>query len=119
MKFFTLIFIVTGLLITASATGKTDAMPPIEKATPETKPAGTTSNSNIRSRTSLGQLLYENHCTKCHTSIVHIRERKKAKNIQDVQAWVGKWQTYEKLNWDEKSINAVADYLVMHYYKFK
>lgn len=68
---------------------------------------------------SKGQLLYENHCLTCHESNIHIREKNKAKTIDDVRAWVVKWQTHEKLGWDRTAINAVTDYLILQYYKFK
>ena len=69
--------------------------------------------------TSRGQLLYEHHCLKCHESNIHIRNKRKAKNIEDVQVWVVKWQAYEKLNWDRNAIDAVTEHLVKRYYKFK
>jgi mono/diheme cytochrome c family protein len=68
---------------------------------------------------SRGQLLYENHCMKCHESQVHIRANRKSTSIGDVQGWVSKWQVHEKLQWSAKDINDVTEYLVDQYYKFK
>lgn len=65
-----------------------------------------------------GQLLYENHCRKCHESQVHIRENHKARSFADVQGWVMKWQTHENLDWKADEILDVARYLADRYYKF-
>lgn len=86
--------------------------PDSAKQTPDTK-------NNVMPVESQAQLLYEHHCLKCHESNVHIRNNNKAKNIKDVRAWVIKWQTQEKLGWDNNAINAVTEYLVRRYYKFK
>ena len=75
--------------------------------------------NKITPTTSRGQLLYEHHCLKCHESNIHIREGNKARNVEDVKAWVVKWQAYEKLNWDQDAINAVTEYIVKLYYKFE
>ena len=68
---------------------------------------------------SRGQLLYENHCTKCHESQVHIRANRKSKSIADVQGWVTKWQAQQQLEWGESEITDVTGYLVERYYQFK
>ena len=85
---------------------------------PETQQQATTPTppSIPRSR---GQLLYENHCTKCHESQVHIRANRKSKSISDVQAWVNKWQSEEKLDWGKSEITDVTRYLVDRFYQFK
>ena len=75
--------------------------------------------SKITPATSRDQLLYEHHCLNCHESNVHIREGNKARNAEDVKAWVVKWQAYEKLSWDQDAINAVTEYLVKRFYKFE
>ena len=88
------------------------------KTPPETRQQATTSTppSTPLSR---GQLLYENHCTKCHESQVHIRANRKSKSIADVQAWVSKWQAEEKLEWGKSEITDVTGYLVDRFYHFK
>ena len=68
---------------------------------------------------SRGQLLYENHCTKCHESLVHIRANRKSKSIDDVRTWVNKWQGEEKLEWSSTDISDVTRYLIEQYYQFK
>lgn len=66
---------------------------------------------------SRGQLLYENHCTICHTSIVHVRERRKAASRAEIQAWVLKWQSHLGLGWEGEEIEDVAEYLNQRFYR--
>ena len=65
-----------------------------------------------------GELLYENHCTGCHTSIAHIRENRRARSAGEVQAWVGRWAGELKLSWTTEEVRDVAQFLVNRYYKF-
>jgi len=67
---------------------------------------------------SRGALLYENHCTVCHTSVVHIRDNRKAKSIADLNGWVARWSGELKLNWSDEVINEVAEFLARRFYKF-
>lgn len=64
-----------------------------------------------------GQLLYENHCQICHSSVVHIREKRKAKNSGAVRSWVIHWSKYLKLSWSNDEIDEVVHYLNSRYYK--
>jgi len=66
---------------------------------------------------SRGQLLYENHCTVCHTSIVHVRENHKAKSVADLRGWATRWAGELNLKWSEEEINDVATYLARRYYQ--
>lgn len=66
-----------------------------------------------------GRLLYENHCTVCHTSIVHIRERRKAMSRDDVRMWIRRWQEQLKLQWGTVEIDDVTEFLNDQYYGFK
>ena len=34
------------------------------------------------------RLLYENHCTICHTSVVHVRAGRKATSREEIQTWI-------------------------------
>lgn len=65
---------------------------------------------------SRGQLLFENHCTRCHTSVVHTRTPHRVNNLNDLSLWVKKWSDVSKLDWNEDEIRAVADYLNTKYY---
>jgi hypothetical protein len=65
-----------------------------------------------------GQLLYENHCTSCHTSTTHIREQRKTKTPAELRAWILRWSDELKLNWHQDELADVYQYLNSHYYKF-
>lgn len=68
--------------------------------------------------TSRGELLYENHCMSCHTSIAHVRDNRRAKSAAEVGAWVRRWATELKLGWTDADIAAVTRHLNKRYYKF-
>jgi mono/diheme cytochrome c family protein len=68
---------------------------------------------------SRGQLLYENHCQGCHTSVVHVRESRRARSLKDLEYWVTRWSGELKLQWRADEISDVVDYLNRHYYKFE
>lgn len=65
-----------------------------------------------------GELLYENHCTGCHESIVHIRDNRRAQSVADLRGWVARWSGELKLNWSGEEIDAVAEFLAKRFYKF-
>jgi len=66
-----------------------------------------------------GRLLYENHCTVCHTSVVHVREQRKAASREDLQAWIRRWQQQLDLQWENNDVDDVTEYLNDSYYGFK
>ena len=51
-----------------------------------------------------GQLLYENHCTGCHTSTVHIREQRKVKSAAELRAFIQRWSGEIKLTWSSEEL---------------
>lgn len=65
-----------------------------------------------------GRLLYENQCTVCHESVVHIRERRKAANAAELRAFIQRWAAELKLTWSQDEMNDVFQYLNKRYYKF-
>jgi mono/diheme cytochrome c family protein len=66
----------------------------------------------------LGRLLYENHCTECHESTVHVREHTKVKSLADLDAFVRRWSDYRKLGWGDAEVGAVREYLNLTFYGF-
>lgn len=90
--------------------------PPPDVRVPESKPAKPSKPPAYT--TSRGQLLYENHCTRCHTSTLHVRKARHADSMKALQDWVIRWSSEEKLNWSEEDIAEVVDYLDRRYYKF-
>jgi len=65
-----------------------------------------------------GRLLYENHCTICHTSTVHIRDHHKARVPAELRAWILRWSGELKLNWGEDELADVYRHLNNRYYRF-
>ena len=68
---------------------------------------------------SRGQLLYEDHCQACHTSVAHVRETHKARTLKDLEYWVTHWSDELKLPWGADEVRDVVDYLNVRYYKFE
>jgi cytochrome c5 len=75
-------------------------------------------NQNAESAESLGRMLYENHCTRCHESAVHMRENRKAKNFKDLTYWVNQRADWLGLGWTLAEKRAVMDYVNEEYYKY-
>jgi len=68
---------------------------------------------------SRGQMLYENHCQECHTSVVHVRQDHRVRSREGLAHWVRHWAGELKLNWSADDINDVVDYLSERYYPGK
>lgn len=68
---------------------------------------------------SRGQLLYENHCTRCHETSVHSRKPIRVTNLDDLYHWVEKWASVQKLGWNQDEVRDVVDYLNHEYYQLK
>jgi len=66
-----------------------------------------------------GQLLYENHCTVCHTSVVHVREGRKATSREEIQTWIQRWRKELGLQWGTVEVDDVTEYLNGRYYQFE
>ena len=81
---------------------------------PEAKP-----NPAATAIGSRGQLLYEDHCQACHTSVVHVRETHKARTLKDLEYWVTHWSDELKLPWGAAEVKDVVDYLNVRYYKIE
>jgi len=65
-----------------------------------------------------GRLLYENHCTSCHISTLHVRDQRKSKTPDEMRAWILRWSGELKLDWREDELADVYQYLNNRYYKF-
>lgn len=66
-----------------------------------------------------GRLLYENHCTVCHTSVVHVRERRKAASRENIRSWIRRWQRQLDLQWGTVEVDDVTEFLNDRYYRLK
>jgi len=67
---------------------------------------------------SRGRMLYENHCMRCHVSVLHVRENRRAVSLKELEAWVRHWSEEEKLDWNEEEIVEVVGYLNRQFYRF-
>jgi hypothetical protein len=61
--------------------------------------------------------LPENHCRVCHTSVVHIREDRKASSREEIRTWVQRWRKELGLQWGYGEIDDVMEYLNERYYR--
>lgn len=68
--------------------------------------------------TQRGRLLYENHCQVCHTSVVHVRDQRKAKSPAELRAFILRWSGELKLKWSDDELADVYRHLNNLYYKF-
>jgi mono/diheme cytochrome c family protein len=64
-----------------------------------------------------GKLLYENHCQVCHTSVVHVREDRKARSREEIRTWIQRWRRELGLQWGSAEVDDVIEYLNNRYYK--
>lgn len=65
-----------------------------------------------------GRLLYENHCTACHESVVHVRERRKVTSFEGLHGQVLRWSRAQQLHWGDDEVRDVQVYLGRRYYGF-
>ena len=64
-----------------------------------------------------GRLLYENHCVVCHTSKVHRRAAPLPMNLNELRGIVAGWAKERKLNWADREVADVVEYLDSTYYR--
>ncbi len=107
------------LALPVSANPRTEAYPSpqaLESKSTTEKPAQKTLALPATSR---GQLLYDNHCTTCHESVVHIRSRQQVKSLPELHNQVARWAAYAKLRWNKDEIEEVARHLNTQFYQFE
>lgn len=68
---------------------------------------------------SRGQLLYENHCTRCHDTSVHSRKPTRVKSRDELNHWIVNWAGVQKLGWNQNDIRDVSNYLNNEFYHLK
>ena len=76
------------------------------------------SKANVLLEGTRGQMLYENHCTSCHESMVYIRAKRKATNYKEVANWVNQRAVWLNLGWTGVEKQEVLQYLNERYYKY-
>jgi mono/diheme cytochrome c family protein len=65
-----------------------------------------------------GALLYSTFCVECHTTQMHWRDKRIARNITTLRAQVIRWQGNAGQNWDAADIEEVVRHLNRSFYKF-
>jgi mono/diheme cytochrome c family protein len=58
-----------------------------------------------------GELLYATHCIECHSTQLHWREQRQARDWDSLKAQVRRWQGTAGLGWSDEDIVAVARHL--------
>lgn len=66
-----------------------------------------------------GRVLYESSCSGCHAVSVHGREKRVARDFEEVRAWVIRWSANLRLKWTQEEVNDVAAHLNAAYYGFR
>jgi len=66
-----------------------------------------------------GRLLYENHCTGCHESTLHVREDREAESLAQVRSQIRRWHQYLGLPWSAQDVEDVLVYLNGRYYRLR
>jgi mono/diheme cytochrome c family protein len=67
---------------------------------------------------SRGELLYTTHCIACHTTEMHWRDNRSARNWAGLKVQVRRWQDAASLAWSDSDILDVAGYLNDSIYHF-
>ena len=82
---------------------------------------GITSTAWVQAATpgSRGELLYSTHCIACHTTQMHWRDKKSAKDWPSLKAQVRRWQGAASLEWSEADVLEVTRYLNETIYRFE
>ncbi|MFO1350959.1 MAG: hypothetical protein U1F68_09915 [Gammaproteobacteria bacterium] len=65
-----------------------------------------------------GRQLYENHCTSCHADIVHLRDKKITRTLDDVRHQIARWKGVLNLDWTAAEMEDVLQFLNDNYYQF-
>ena len=74
-------------------------------------------NAQPNSEASRGELLYTTHCIACHSTEIHWRDKRIARNLIGLNAQVRRWQEVAGLKWSDDDIAGVARYLnTLHYH---
>lgn len=65
-----------------------------------------------------GELLYETHCTSCHNTEVHWRDKRLATDWASLRAEVHRWQDNASLGWSDEDVAEVTQYINARYYGY-
>jgi mono/diheme cytochrome c family protein len=118
--------IVSAILLSLGSTlaspswAKTLAEPPLPPEVQDipsapNQPAEEPASPAVPSR---GQLLYEDHCTTCHESTIHVRENRRTHSLTELRERVEGWAAYLTLHWSRDEVDEVVHHLNSQFYKF-
>jgi hypothetical protein len=65
-----------------------------------------------------GRYLYESRCGGCHAESVHGREKRAARDFEEVRGWVRRWSANLGLKWADDDVGDVTVHLNARYYKY-
>ena len=65
-----------------------------------------------------GKELFEDKCTRCHSTELFTREDRSVKNLEVLKTRVKVCSIAAEAKWADDKINIVVDYLNKHFYKF-
>jgi len=65
-----------------------------------------------------GELLYTTYCIACHSTKLHWRDEKLAKDWASLNSQVRRWQRNSELKWSDDDIAEAARYLNSNYYHY-
>lgn len=65
-----------------------------------------------------GALLYQNHCSACHSEQMHWREQRRARDWNSLRELVRHWQGEARLDWSTQDIDAVTRHLNDTIYRY-
>jgi hypothetical protein len=65
-----------------------------------------------------GELLYSTHCIECHSTQMHWRAQRQARDWDTLKNQVRRWQATANLRWTEADITDVARHLNETIYQF-
>jgi len=63
-----------------------------------------------------GHLLYEDHCTACHESVVHVRSDRKVHHPGELYYQIIRWARVQRLDWGPEEYRDVYSYLDTAFY---
>lgn len=80
--------------------------------------AGTAALAQPAAAPTRGQLLYATHCIECHSTQMHWRDQRQARDWDSLKAQVRRWQGNAALGWSDADIAEVARHLNDTIYRY-
>ena len=65
-----------------------------------------------------GEILHNEHCTRCHQPDIYERDKRIVKNLQHLRTQVQFCEVSNDLTWFDEEVDAVTEHLNLNYYLF-